>query len=97
MRVFVALAFACGALAAAVHPLEAAAAEAHGILSAESDIQDAIFDIDAAPEMAGNVSWQGTLHRKDSAVKDNSSLSNSQYAALPKGPMKRVLKQPKHE
>ncbi|KAG5974309.1 hypothetical protein E4U56_004821 [Claviceps arundinis] len=52
MRVFVALAFACGALAAAVQPLEAAA-EAHGALSAESDLQDAIFDIDAAPKMAG--------------------------------------------
>ncbi|KAG6151857.1 hypothetical protein E4U37_004462 [Claviceps purpurea] len=42
MRVFVALAFACGALAAAVQPLEAA-----------SDLQDAVFDIENAPEVAG--------------------------------------------
>ncbi|KAG6138152.1 hypothetical protein E4U38_000622 [Claviceps purpurea] len=41
MRIFVALAFACGALAAAVQPLEAA-----------SDLQDAVFDIENAPEVA---------------------------------------------
>ncbi|KAG6115289.1 hypothetical protein E4U14_000940 [Claviceps sp. LM454 group G7] len=52
MRVFVALAFACGAMAAAVQPLDIAA-EANGILSVESDLQDAVVDIDAASEWAG--------------------------------------------
>ncbi|KAG6181841.1 hypothetical protein E4U36_003801 [Claviceps purpurea] len=51
MRFFVALAFACGTLATAVLPL-GTAAEAHDILSSESDIQRAGFDIETAPDMA---------------------------------------------
>ncbi|KAG6264764.1 hypothetical protein E4U49_001444 [Claviceps purpurea] len=51
MRFFVALAFACGTLATAVLPL-GTADEAHDILSSESDIQRAGFDIETAPDMA---------------------------------------------
>ncbi|KAG6172093.1 hypothetical protein E4U22_004604 [Claviceps purpurea] len=49
MRVFVALAFACGATAAAVQPL-APAVDAHDIVSANSDLQSAAFDLESAPE-----------------------------------------------
>ncbi|KAG6172090.1 hypothetical protein E4U22_004607 [Claviceps purpurea] len=52
MRVFVALTFACGAMAAAVQPLDTAA-EANEMLSLESDLQDAALNIDTAPEWAG--------------------------------------------
>ncbi|KAG6117052.1 hypothetical protein E4U13_001386 [Claviceps humidiphila] len=80
MRVFVALAFACGALAAAVQPLEAAA-EAHDILSAESDLQDAIFDIDAAPEMAGFEAHPEDL--EEASVLDKRARQFSKTIALP--------------
>lgn len=53
MRLFVALAFACGAMAAAVQPLDTAT-EANEMLSLESDLQDAVLDIDT-PEWAGYV------------------------------------------
>ncbi|KAG6019440.1 hypothetical protein E4U40_007023 [Claviceps sp. LM458 group G5] len=79
MRVFVALAFACGALAAAVQPLEAAA-EAHDILSTESDLQDAIFDIDA-PEMAGPEARPEAL--EEASVLDKRARQFSKTIALP--------------
>ncbi|KAG5930786.1 hypothetical protein E4U60_006900 [Claviceps pazoutovae] len=64
MRVLVALAFACGATAAAVQPL-APAAEAHGIVSANSDLQNAAFDLESAPEeLAGhNIDSRQTMRR----------------------------------
>ncbi|KAG6160025.1 hypothetical protein E4U35_008164 [Claviceps purpurea] len=49
MRVLVALAFACGATAVAVQPL-APAVDAHDIVSADSDLQSAAFDLESAPE-----------------------------------------------
>ncbi|KAG6084552.1 hypothetical protein E4U30_007853 [Claviceps sp. LM220 group G6] len=49
MRVLVALAFACGATAAAIQPL-APAADAHDIVPADSDLQSAAFDLETAPE-----------------------------------------------
>ncbi|KAG6297885.1 hypothetical protein E4U09_001207 [Claviceps aff. purpurea] len=82
MRVFVALAFACGALAAAVQPLEAAA-EAHDILSAESDLQDAVFDIDTAPEMTGPEARPEGL--EEASVLDKRARQFSKTIALPQG------------
>ncbi|KAG6191979.1 hypothetical protein E4U48_001089 [Claviceps purpurea] len=82
MRVFVALAFACGALAAAVQPLEAAA-EAHDILSAESDLQDAVFDIDTAPEMTGPEARPEDL--EEVSVLDKRARQFSKTIALPQG------------
>ncbi|KAG6113483.1 hypothetical protein E4U31_000717 [Claviceps sp. LM219 group G6] len=80
MRVFVALAFACGALAAAVQPLNAAA-EAHDISSVESDLQDAIFDIDAAPEMAGLEARPDDL--EEASVLDKRAKQFSKTIVLP--------------
>lgn len=67
MRVLVALAFACGATAAAVQPL-APAADAHDIVSADSDLQSATFDLETAPEeLAGYVAEKGGIfpHKKN--------------------------------
>ncbi|KAG5939165.1 hypothetical protein E4U59_003290 [Claviceps monticola] len=52
MKVFVALTFACGAMAAAVQPLDTAA-EPNEMLSLESDLQDAALAIDTTPEWPG--------------------------------------------
>lgn len=55
MRVFVALAFACGALAAAVQPLEPAS-EARDVLPSDFDMKGTYLDMDTDSEVAGYVS-----------------------------------------
>ncbi|KAG5945003.1 hypothetical protein E4U59_006480 [Claviceps monticola] len=61
-------------------PLEAAA-EAHDILSAESDLQDAIFDIDTAPEMTGPEARPEDL--EEASVLDKRARQFSKTIALP--------------
>lgn len=79
MRFFVALAFACGTLATAVLPL-GTAAEAHDILSSESDIQRAGFDIETAPDMAVAEYVPGKALGSSSIFKSCSSARRRYYS-----------------
>ncbi|KAG5935332.1 hypothetical protein E4U59_005678 [Claviceps monticola] len=81
MRVFVALAFACGALAAAIQPLEPAP-EARDVLTSDFDMKGACLDLDIDSEVAG-------LEARSEELEDAEGLNKRAYL------FRRVVKIPK--
>ncbi|KAG6224442.1 hypothetical protein E4U09_000639 [Claviceps aff. purpurea] len=71
MRIFVALAFACGALAAAVQPLEPAS-EARDVLTSDFDMKGAYLDMDTDSEVAG-------LEARSEELEDAEGLNKRAY------------------